>query len=348
MKHSRTQKLDIFRPISHLRIYIICFFITVIAVSIVVDFPYYIKALIVSLSIICILLVTYLLTSTAHTISVKIRQIYENKLEEMQTQLEDNMEKLAREKEKIEFTYKDMEENAKVLIKTDFELTRTNQLLEEKVKGLVMLQEIGTLISSARTLQEVLKSISESIVNRLGYNRSLIILMKSGEKDFFIHRGVGFSLKNLNKFEKVIESGLLPYSVVKKEPIVVNNLADVPSEFHSYIKALDVKDFIEIPLMVKGEVIGSLIAGKDNYYDEPLSEKDIEMLSILTVQAAAAIETVRSTEAIIQAKNQIEAIINSIVDGIVVTDSAGKFILVNPAFERMFRLSEEEIKDKLL
>jgi PAS domain S-box-containing protein len=349
MDVSKTEKLTVFQPVLRLWIvFVIFIFITGILLFLYGNFPHPLKYVLLAMNIIFFIVFTFLCSSAGKLISHKTRETYEIKLHKVQRELEDNMEKLAREKEKMEATYKEMEDNSKVLIKTDFELTKVNRLLDEKVKGLFTLHEIGTWISSAQTLQGILKTISEAIVSNLGYNRSLVILIKSGEKDFFIHRGVGFSLKNLNKFEQQVESGVILYSVVKGEPLLVNNLASVPPEFHPYIKALDVKNFIEMPLKVKGEVIGSLIAGKDDYYDEPLQEKDCELLSILAGQAAAAIETARSTEAIIQAKNQIEAIINSIIDGIVVTDSYGKVILINPAFERIFRVSPEEMKDKLL
>jgi len=209
------------------------------------------------------------------------------------------------------------------------------------------LHEIGTLLSSAKTLQGILKAINESIVGLLEYECSLMILMKSVETDFLIHRGLGFSLKTLNKFEQVIQGGVVPYSVAKGKPLIVNNQAEVPKEFQPYITALGVRHFIEVPLKVKGEVIGAVIAGKDTTYeDSKLEEKDCELLSILAAHAAAAIENARTTEAIIEAKNQIEAIINSIIDGIVVMDSHEKVILVNPAFERIFRLSFEEVKGK--
>lgn len=346
---NKTEKLTVFQPV--LRLWIV-FAIFIVLVGVLYffygNFIYPFTYIIPSFIVIFFILFTYLCSNAGKFISEKTKETYEVKLHKVQKELEENMEKLAREKEKMEATYKEMEDNSKVLIKTDFELTKVNRLLDEKVKGLFTLHEIGTWISSAQTLQGILKTISEAIVSKLGYNRSLVILIKSGEKDFFIHRGVGFSLKNLNKFEQQIESGVTLYSVVKGEPLLVNNLASVSPEFHPYIKALDVKNFIEMPLKVKGEVIGSLIAGKDDYYDEPLQEKDSELLSILAGQAAAAIETARSTEAIIQAKNQIEAIINSIIDGIVVTDSSGTVILINPAFERIFRVSAEELKDRLL
>lgn len=306
------------------------------------------KILIFAVNIVLLIIFGVFSDSIASALRKKSMELYKSnlKLQEVQKELEDNMKKLSLEKERMEATYKDIEEGSKVLMKTDMELTKANKLLDEKLKGMVTLQEIGTLLSSAKTLQGILKAINESIVDKLQYNKSLMVLMRTLESAFFIHRGVGFSLKNLNKFEKVIQDGVLPYSILKARPFIVNNQAEIPKESMPYVKALDVKHFIEVPLKVKGEVVGTIIAGKDELYTEKIEEKDCELLSILAAQAAAAIENARSTEAIIEAKNQIEAIINSIIDGMVVTDSNGSVILVNPAFERIFKVSVDEVKGK--
>ncbi len=101
------------------------------------------------------------------------------------------------------------------------------------------------------------------------------------------------------------------------------------------------------PLIIKNEVIGAMVV--QSYTDPDLyDEKDADILTSVSEQAAIAIDRKRAEEALLVEKAHIERLFEGVQEGIAVTDANGVIVDVNPEFTRLFGYSGEEAKGAVL
>ncbi len=84
-----------------------------------------------------------------------------------------------------------------------------------------------------------------------------------------------------------------------------------------------------------------------NKRDGIFTNEDEELLSSFAVQASIAIKNASLFEQVVNIKNYNESILNCIATGVIATDANHKITTINPAAQRIFRLTPEEAIDKL-
>ncbi len=93
-----------------------------------------------------------------------------------------------------------------------------------------------------------------------------------------------------------------------------------------------VERLVSIPLKHGGQVVGTLnVAG----YQALDNEQTISALELLANQAAAAIINVRLYEEVRDGRDRMQAILNTVRDGLFLVDQQGRLIQVNPAAMRL-------------
>lgn len=93
---------------------------------------------------------------------------------------------------------------------------------------------------------------------------------------------------------------------------------------------------VSVPLKHGQEVIGVFnVAFEDQ---TKLNDEMLHFLDLLAAQATAAIRTARLTEQTSLARDRLQAILDSIHDGILMFDMRGRLVLANPCAERLLNL----------
>jgi PAS domain S-box-containing protein len=99
-----------------------------------------------------------------------------------------------------------------------------------------------------------------------------------------------------------------------------------------------------LPLISRGQVIGAMTIQSDR--PVAFSQEDVTALQTLADQLANAIEnarlyeeTRRTAQEIAQQKEQTDAIVQSMADGLIVTDVENRLVLANPAAEELLKFS---------
>jgi PAS domain S-box-containing protein len=106
--------------------------------------------------------------------------------------------------------------------------------------------------------------------------------------------------------------------------------------------AYTTRNMIAVPLSVKGQVIGVLNA-LNKAKGQSFDEDGVNVLTILAAQAAVAIENARLYQDTLRMKEFNESLVQSMAEGIAVTDAEGHITLVNPAAATLLGYAPEEL-----
>ncbi len=92
-----------------------------------------------------------------------------------------------------------------------------------------------------------------------------------------------------------------------------------------------------VPLLAQGKTVGTiaLFASRPNAY----GSEDGELLDSLANQTTNAIQTLRAQED--ESRRRIERMVESMADGVLLTDEKNEIVVINPAARQLLRLSDD-------
>jgi regulator of replication initiation timing len=105
-------------------------------------------------------------------------------------QLEENVKVLSSE-------LKEIDEQAKLVIRTDMELNKTQEELDKKLSGLYALQKLSRALSTTLEESQVFKKIEYSYLEELGFSKSLVYLWDEDKNAFAPRLTTGFLEENM-------------------------------------------------------------------------------------------------------------------------------------------------------
>ncbi len=198
----------------------------------------------------------------------------------------------------------ELDENTKIIVQTDLELTRTQEALDKKVSGLYALHELSKRILSVRSVAELTQLISEAVVSGLGFEKSVFYLEPALVAEF------GFGTDLDQKLDVSHLVGMLRSPLLDKgEPLFAPDgiPAAVPAEIHSIEVGplIGLSSYVVVPLFLKGLPKGFLLAGTNPPYPK-LETGDMELMSILASEAGVAIENLQLYEALKKSYDELE------------------------------------------
>ncbi|MEW5723395.1 MAG: PAS domain S-box protein [Thermodesulfobacteriota bacterium] len=105
------------------------------------------------------------------------------------------------------------------------------------------------------------------------------------------------------------------------------------------------KSWLGVPLLVKGEVIGT--CGVQSYTVSDLyTEQDVELFQSISHHIAVAIERKRAEEALRKSEELYRTLMQAAPDPILVYDLEGRVVFLNPAFTRIFGWTLAEVRGR--
>src|SRR3989338_5723532 len=97
-----------------------------------------------------------------------------------------------------------LDNQAKIIIKTDLALNKVQEELDRKKNGLYTLHELGKEVSSTFNIENIFRLINRPFVSKLGFSKLLIMLKDESSGLLVTKSSVGYSEAEI----KTIESGL--------------------------------------------------------------------------------------------------------------------------------------------
>jgi signal transduction histidine kinase len=213
---------------------------------------------------------------------------------------------LQRSLDKLKAAYQDLDEQAKIIVKTDLELSRTEEELGKKIDGLYALHELGRTISATFNTEELFRRIQEeAFISRLGFEKGLVMTILEDPKELICKVQIGYKPEEAKRIKSQVTSDKI-FDILKREKFILMQRLEEANETQTALANLfGVISFVVAPIMSKEQVYGFIFAGNESSYNI-LTESDAELLSILASQMSQALENTQLYEQIWRSHRELE------------------------------------------
>ncbi|HDQ70650.1 MAG TPA: GAF domain-containing protein [Chloroflexi bacterium] len=234
--------------------------------------------------------------------------------------------------------------------------------LEKKARNMMLINRLSTMLNASLDAYEVLKMTSTHLVEFSGADYGhVLILGQEQQRGQVIVEHPTSQLKN--QYLPLPHSPSIQRMLISGMPYAVEDVSESPllSPLNEHLLSLNPRSALLVPLIARRELIGLLIL-LSRKASTPFSDEKIEICQTIASQAATAVANARLLQDIQRQKralarksqemteqsSKLDAILNNIADGLVVTDPSGRIILSNPAFQQMTDLPPHQLNGRLL
>ncbi len=165
----------------------------------------------------------------------------------------------------------------------------TNQVLERRVRELLLLQETAKKVNSILDLEKLLDEIVGGVAEAFGCNRTAVLLQDDARNDMEIIALRGFSDVHLKGYRfKVGGEGMVGHVAATAR---MHYAPDVRKDPYYVVSESTTLSEVDIPLISRGKLIGLFNAQSSEV--DAFSPEQIELLRALADNIAIAIENAR-------------------------------------------------------
>jgi signal transduction histidine kinase/ActR/RegA family two-component response regulator len=241
------------------------------------------------------------------------------------------------------FDHEDLQLASLIAAQVEVTIERA-MILDREARRARLLAELyraSERISASLDTQTVLESVVESACTVLNVaHATLWVVDRSGE--YLELAAVSRSLAGtLSPLRRPIDSSLIGKVLRSDGPVVIDDVA-ARGDFvrPEWARRDGLSGYLGLPLGIEGRPFGALALF---LRDKPHFDADeLAVLTALGQQAALAIERSRAYRDIMAQRNQLDAVLSSMSDGVVILDAGGEPVLVNPAARRFLGKPDRE------
>ncbi len=209
---------------------------------------------------------------------------------------------------KIEHAFDNIDEQAKLIVKTDLELNKIQEELDKKISGLSILQRISRAISRTFDKEEIFSRIEMSFLQDLGFDKVLICLWQNNTLTSKVHLNYDKEeiLSILSDLEKQKSKDAVLSRVKAGKTITNTHEATGGQIFHNDIKKIfRLEYYVLTPIQLKEQSIGFIAIG-NTQKEYPITEGDTELIKILSTQIGEALENAELFEETWKSSQELE------------------------------------------
>ncbi len=219
----------------------------------------------------------------------------------------DKMQKLQAIVDKLKKSLEEMDEQAKLIVRTDIELNKTQEELDKKITGLYALQRLSRMISTTLQESQIFKAIDSASFEDLGFEKACALLWDDKKDKFTPYLIIGYLQDEIEAIKPQVNSDKEAYLDLIKtgktfSPISAPHNSVLREKINLIFK---VNAFVISPLLPKEGNRGFFFAGTENM-DIAITEGDEELITILSNQIGQALENSRLFEKTWQAQQALE------------------------------------------
>jgi signal transduction histidine kinase len=218
----------------------------------------------------------------------------------------DKIKQLQKTVDSLKKSLEEMDEQAKLIVRTDIELNKTQEELDKKITGLFALQRLSRAISTTLEENQIFKMINTSHLEDLGFEKACAFLWSDPENKFIAYLNVGYLEDEIEKIQSALQSDKNMYLNLIKNAKAISSISLIDSVMRDKVeRAFLVNSFVISSLIPKEGNKGFLFVGTENR-DMPLTEGDEELITILSNQIGQALENARLFEKTWKAHQELE------------------------------------------
>ncbi len=219
-----------------------------------------------------------------------------------------------KELDRVNRICEELDQNTKIIVQTDLELSRTQEALDKKVSGLYALHELSKRILSVRSVAELSRLITEAAVTTLGFEKALLAITHpdaGGQPPVVAHSGFEPEEANRLNLPQLVETLRAPI-FEPGEPIFASDVDSPPKKDKGASRMIQTigtlvgaRSLAIVPLFLEDKPRGFLLAGTNPPYPK-LETGDVELMTILISEVGVAIENLELYEALKRSYDELE------------------------------------------
>jgi len=220
---------------------------------------------------------------------------------------------------------------------------QVNSRLQAKLRDVANLTRISEGIGASLQPAAVLQNIAHGTAEAFESAGSAILLVDDEGKEMTVVADAGMGLAHVGRRLPVDDSAS-GWVVRHKQPLFLPSVPGTPFGLSSWFGQQGIKSFIAVPLVTQGAAIGSL-----NVYSrsgQRFDVNDVELLQGLAAQAAIAITHARLYESLGREKANLESIVESLHEGLLLVDPAGNVAFANKRFYDLLGLDSKTLESQ--
>lgn len=202
-----------------------------------------------------------------------------------------------------------------------------------------IIYEISKNISYTLDIHQILETIMGSLHRLIDYDVFASLLMEGGKRELIID-----SRHSLNeRFLQALKSNLagvansLLGQEVKVEDLKVTLRKEKSFWLAERVKG-EMESFLNVPLVIDNVPVGILHIS--SFRKNAFSEDDIRIIHTIADQVSSAHKKLK--DLIFKEKRKIESMVESMTEGVIMTDENGNLVVLNPAAKKMLGISSVE------
>jgi len=207
----------------------------------------------------------------------------------------------------LSLSLEEMDEQAKLIMRTDMELNKAQEELDKKISGLDTLQKLSREINTTLEEKQIFKKIDNQYLEELGFERSLAFLWKSLEREFRLYLRLGYNDQEAEKIETAVNAGK-DYFLDLIQNGVSASSEFAPASFLAKDKVRRlflIHSFIICPVLTQEGDRGFIFVGTQNT-ETSITKGDQEFISILANQIGQTLDNARLFEKTWRSQQELE------------------------------------------
>ncbi|MFA5088890.1 MAG: ATP-binding protein [Candidatus Omnitrophota bacterium] len=219
-----------------------------------------------------------------------------DKIEETK-QLKESINKLKR-------AFNELDEQAKLIVKTDLELNKAQEELDKRLKGLEALQKTSRLITTTLDENEIFVRLGQPLMTDLGFEKNLIMVYE-GRNKLECRAESGFSSNEVNCILQHLEKEN-SLNLALREGHTFSSVSSPKQRKEQIVQLFGVEHFVLAPILSQNGIVGIVFVG--NRSDaSAVTEGDEELISILANQIGQSLENTRLFEQVYRSSQALES-----------------------------------------
>ncbi len=201
----------------------------------------------------------------------------------------------------------EMDEQAKLVVRTDIELNKAQEELDRKITGLYTLQKLSRSISSSLEENQIFNKIELNHLTDLGFQKAIAFLLDDKNSRLTLQLSLGYEEEEIENIKTFVDAEKEIYiKLIRGEKAISSLSAEKrPEDSKKTREIFKVISFIFAPILTKEGNPGLLFVGSKRL-DTIITEGDEELITILANQIGQALENARLFEKTWQAHQSLE------------------------------------------
>ncbi|MBU4140649.1 MAG: GAF domain-containing sensor histidine kinase [Candidatus Omnitrophica bacterium] len=210
---------------------------------------------------------------------------------------------LQRSLDKLKKAYDELDEQAKIIVKKDLELNKTQEELDKKINSLYTLHKLSKAISSTFDAEKLFSQIDKTFISELGFDKGLIVLASKDTKELSLPVAVGYPPEKQEKIKKFLSEKNILNTI--RQPLLADKSLLLDAAKKELLQIFDLSSLCLVPIISQEARLGLIMIGTDLPYAR-VTEGDLEILSILSGQIAGGVENAKLYEELWQSHQYLE------------------------------------------